>query len=344
VRSRFQQNLHLLLAAGALAFSTGCPAISDLPAPGAMLTQQEPDGGREYHLYVPSHYRDEQRWPLVVTCHGTNPFDSARAQRDEWKGIAETKGFLVVAPELVGTSALPAKVDEQISRQAEDEKAILSIVRGIRAARSIDETRIFLTGWSAGAYAVLYTGLRHPDLFRALALRQGNFKPEFVEVCIPFIDRYQPILVTYGNLDPLVPKEQAEASIEWLRSNEMRPEVKERAGAHRRDPQPVYEFFADVVKNRPWIRILVEDDPRDPMHVKFSVRSSFEPVKYLWDFGDHERSPVAAPDHRYDKPAMYTVRVALYTAGDKPYVRQIHLQMPRIRLGVQAATEPATHP
>jgi len=323
------------LSAMVLTCSTGCPVVNNLPAPGRELSQREPEYGREYKLYVPSNYRNSRDWALVVTCHGTSPWDNADRQFDEWKGLAEQKGFLLVAPDLVGTRGdfVPAP-PEQIRRQQEDEETILSIVRTIQAARSIDPSRIFLTGWSAGGYAVLYTGLRHPDVFRALCVRQGNFDPAFMEPCLPFMDPHQPIQIMYGDVDVLM-KDQGLACVDWLREHGLSPTVLERPGFHKRDPEPVFAFFADVVRHRPWVRMNVRDDPTDPMHVYLALRTSFEPSKYLWDLGDGEtRLPLANPDHRYGKAGLYTVRVAVWSNKGGPYVRQVQLQIPRVRLGV----------
>ena len=323
--------------------------VSNLPAPGRVLTQRDPEYRRKYRLYVPTRCRADRPWPLVVACHGTRPWDTARRQLDTWKGLAEQKGFLLAAPELVGTAFPTPSTQEQISRQMDDERAILAMVRSIRAARSVDEARIFLTGWSAGAYAVLFTGLRHPDIFRALAIRQGNFDAALVEPCIPFLDRYQPIMLLYGSIDPL--KEDALASRDWLRSHGLEPRMRERPGPHRRGPEEEFAFFAHVVRRRPWIRIHVRDNPLDDMEVSFSVKSSFEPISRLWDFGDDasdrweagEEEPSRAPDarHRYAKPGLYTVRVKLEAPNGKSFARSIRLQVPRIRLGV---TPPSTGP
>ena len=160
---------------------TGCPVVSNREAPGLQLTQQDPESDRQYQLYVPTRYGDNgagRKWPLVVTCHGTKPWDTAPRQFDEWKGLAEQKGFLLVAPDLLGTRGdVPPKPADQIALQLQDEKAILSIVRTIQAARAVDPSRIFLTGWSAGGYAVLFTGLRHPDVFRACRCGRGTSIP-----------------------------------------------------------------------------------------------------------------------------------------------------------------------
>jgi len=313
---------------------TGCLVVNNLPAPGKSLTLTEPILNCQYYLYVPTGYSRRSKWPMVITCHGTIPWDTAKRQFDEWKGLAEQKGFLLVAPELVGTSGFHPKTEKQIKRQIRDEEAIMSIIRSIRGARSVDDNRIFLTGWSAGSYAVLFTGLRHPDVFRALSIRQGNFNPAFFEPCIPFLDRYQPVQVMFGHIDPI---DKTDACVEWLRRHEVEPDVLERPGSHQRDPLPVFKFFADVIGKRPMIRINVHDDPADLMKVKFGIKSSFEPERYRWDFGDGQGSVIASPQHKYEKPGLYNLRVATWAPKGKPHIRSIQLQMPRVRLG---ATRP----
>ncbi len=327
----------MTLATLTLVCCTGCPVVSNLPAPAPVQRLREPDSGREYRLYVPEGYPQERSFPLVVTCHGTRPFDTAELQIEEWKGLAQQKGFVVVAPELIGTRGdFPPEPAEQLRRQFEDEQAILAIVRAVRASRRVDQTRVFLTGWSAGGYAVLFTGLRHPEVFRALSLRQTNFDARYVEPCVPFLDRFQAVQVIYGDLDPL--KEGATACIQWLRDRDLEPEVLGRAGTHRRDPRPVFDFFVQVVRRRPWINVRIQDDLQDPMGVSFGLRTSLEPVRYLWQFGDGRSSPVAAPSHRYERPGLYTVTVQLWTAGGKRHARSVQVQVPRIRLGTAPAT------
>ena len=326
----------------ALAFSTGCPVVQNLPSPGRVVKEREPETRRAYSLYVPAKYSSARSWPLVITCHGTPPWDTAAAQFEEWRGLAERRGFLLAAPELVGTHGdIVPPPAEQIRRQMEDEETILALVRTIKGAYAIDDNRVFLTGWSAGGYAVLFTGLRHPDIFRALSVRQGNFDPAFVEPCVPFLDRHQAIQVTFGSEDVLLAKQPANC-IAWLRSHDIEPTLQERAGFHKRDPVPVAAFFVDVATHRQWIRVNVKDDPADPMKLTFGVRSTFEPARFLWDFGDGtERVAVAAPTHQYEKPGSFTVRVALWPAKGDPYVRHVQVQVPRVRLGVAPATAPA---
>ncbi len=314
------------------ALAGGCAVVSNLPAPGDFQTLQEPEYGRTYHTYIPSYYDANRRWPLLIACHGTVPFDTAERQRDQWAGLAEQKGFLVAAPELLGTSGLPPEPQKQIQLQGDDEKAILSVVQAMRASRRVEDTRVFMSGWSAGGYAVLYTGLRHPEVFRGLSISQGNFTAAFVEPCIPFIDHHQSVQIIYGSEDPL--NKEAVACGDWLRMHGITPVVIVRPGIHKRDLPPVIDFFEKTVREKAWVRIQVREDIQDDQQVTLSVSGSFEPKRYLWDFGDGgQRSEQASPTHRYAQPGQYAVKVALWDPQGRTVVRQIELRVPRIRLG-----------
>jgi len=326
--------MRALVVAG-LAAGPGCIVINPGHAPGPVLRLREPDTRRDYLLYVPSTYTPDQAWPLVIACHGSRLLDSPRLQIDEWKALAESKGFLVIAPELEGAS-LPADPGQALARLRRDEGAILAILAHVRAARNIDTNLVFLAGWQAGAYPALYTGLKNPNVFRAIGLRQPGFDARLVEPCLPYVDHQQPVLIVYGVAD--LDRSQSQAAAEWFRRNRMAVNEQEVSGAGRRDPTPIYAFLRDTVRAQPWIRLAVaEVDPSRPLTVAFSVESSIPLDLYQWDFGDGGSSKVAQPEHTYAKAGTYRVRVTV-TSGKKSYARQIEIRLPRTRLG---ATQPA---
>ena len=194
-RNRLLKHSHMtpLLSGCALLLSPGCTPYRDATVPNRVMRWTEPATKSHYLLYVPSKYRHSAEWSLVVLCHGTWPWDTPHRQIRGWAKLAEDKGFLVAAPQLSGTSAATKPpVRKQIARQSEDERRILGTVRHICGAYNISEDRIFLTGWSAGSYAALYTGLRNPQIFRALALQQGNFESGYLAEVAGRIDPHQP--------------------------------------------------------------------------------------------------------------------------------------------------------
>jgi len=319
----------------------GCPVTQNVDVPGIIQRVENPEGQYTYYLYVPSYYKPRRVWALVVTCHGTPPWDTAERQIKEFVDLAERKGFLVASPELRGTRGdfVPSP-PEQIARQLADEKVILSVVSQIQAAYNVGQDRVFLTGWSAGGYAVLFTGLRHPEVFRALAVRQGNFDPRFLEPCLPFLDPYQPICVIYGSTDLL--KSQAEACLQWLRDHHMFVSYRETVGAHRRHPEEAYKFFRKCLERYPWIRVYATGcGPARPTGVRFRAVCSPKPVAYSWDFGDGQKSSEVRPLHVYRRKGEYTVRLSVRLRNGRVHSRTVRIQVPPALLGVSA---PSTMP
>lgn len=301
----------------------GCPVLTSLPTQ-APIEELTLEGGAKYFLYVPSTYDRRRAYPLVIACHGTNPYDSAYAQIREWALFAEQNDLIVAAPILVGTRGdfRPAAA-EQIRRQEIDERTILSLVTVLKAARNIAEEQVFLTGWSAGSFAILHTGLKHPDIFRALAIRQGTFNAEFIDIPADQCDRWQPIFVYYGVADPL--REESLACIEWLRGRNLFVERREMLGGHKREPVTVsWDFFTKIVRERPWIRLRsARPDMTQRRRVKFWCESKPAYKALRWEFGDGNTSVEPAPTHEYAAPGRYEVLCKAQLVGGKAYQRSI---------------------
>jgi predicted esterase len=301
----------------------GCPALSRLPTQAAVMELTEERTHRPYLLYVPSTYSDKLSWPLVVACHGTRPYDGAASQMKEWAKFAEDRGIVVAAPNLSSVRGdFPPPPQKQIARQREDEQAILAIVSVLKRRYNIAEERVFMTGWSAGAYPILDTGLRNPDVFRALAIRQGTFDDRFMDVPPDRIDRWQRILVIYGMADFL--RGQSKALIKWLRDAGLTVDEREIAGSHRRiGPELPWRFFRDVIRKTPWVRIRVGIvDPYEPRTLRFRLDAIPQVNRQKWFFGDGGESYDASPVHAYARPGRYEVTVNVALANGIKYPRR----------------------
>jgi len=301
-----------------------------------IIRDVEPETGAKYYLAVPSKHTPDKQWTLIVTCHGTPPWDTASQQIGKWASLAEEKGVVVAAPVLEGTASdkLFPSVRRQLAKQERDERVILSLVERLRPAYNIDPSRVFLTGWSGGGYAVLYTGLGHPEVFRALALHQANFDERFVAPVKSRLDPYQPVQVSFGITDLLKP--QAEAALTWLREQRMAYAIpQELSGVHRLLPDVAYQFFQRCMREYPWIVVTAYASRSDQlMAVKFHVRSSPPADAYLWDFGDGSIARTPTPEHLYSEPGTYNVQVTLKTKAGHQHVRTIRVSVPVARIGV----------
>ena len=306
-----------------LPFCAGCPSLTPYPTQANVQQMSEPETGRHYLLYVPSIYSDKRTWPLVLACHGTQPYDTPERQMSEWAQFGEDKGIIVVAPVLEAAKGdFPPPAAQQIELQRGDEAAMLGMVRTTKNAYRVAEEQVFMTGWSAAAYDILHTGMGHPDIFRALLIRQGTFDPAFVDVSDRVIDKWQPIKVIYGKTDFL--RDQTVACIKWLRDQGQYVEELEVAGTHRRlDPATAWTFFMEVVKKRPWIRVRAwAPDPHQPRTMRFAFDSVPAARGQKWFFGEGEETFDAQPTHTFSAAGDHTVTVNVDLGGGRKYQRK----------------------
>jgi dienelactone hydrolase len=325
-----RQIVPLLLILAGLPWWCGCPATERLPSAAPVRDLTDERTQRSYLLYVPSTYSDKTAYPLVVACHGTWPYDTPELQMREWASFAENQGIIVVAPLLAATKGdFPPPPDKQIALQGEDEQAILAIVAALKRQYHIAEERVFMTGWSAGAYSMLHTGLRNPDIFRAFAIRQGSFDARFLDIPKDRLDRWQRILVIYGMTDFL--RDQSKAMVTWLRDQKMYVDEEEIPGSHRRiDPKLAWKYFCRVVKESPWVRVRsYETDPADPRVIRFCLDAVPAVKKVSWTFGEGQESSELSPVHTFAEGGRYEIKAEVELQDRKKYTRKQVVQVSR---------------
>lgn len=246
---RFLRLLPLL----ALCFA-GCPITQpqDTPVPHQVLRDQVTN--TKYYLYVPSTYNRNKTWPLVITLHGTNPWDDAWMQIREWKALAERRQFLVVAPVLrhFSTDGIsPVPLSTRLESLEKDDRAILAIYDEITHRYRVDPKRILLTGFSAGGFPMYYTGLKHPEKFAALIARACNGDPRILDqIGITKRTKRIPVIIFYGKDDLGRIQKQSIASFQWLRRHgwtRQNSKWKEIRGGHLRRPETCYSYWATYV-------------------------------------------------------------------------------------------------
>lgn len=310
----------------------GCLPTQRLPEQAAIAEHVEHDTGRNYLLYVPSTYSRDREWPLIVACHGTWPYDTAEFQMREWAKFAEYKDVIVVAPDLLSAKGdfVPSP-EKQMALQREDEKAILGVVDEVKRRYTVAESQVFMTCWSAGSFPLLYTGLRHPDVFRALFIRQGTFDERFLDIPEDQLNRWQMIKVVYGKTDML--RQQSIECIKWLQDRNLYVVREEMPGSHRRiDPSHSWRFFKQVIDERPWIKLTLR--PRDlsnPMAIHFDLESVPPAKKQKWFFGDGGESYDVSGVHQYAQPGVYEVTVNVAMRNGKKFARTQTIRVAGVR-------------
>lgn len=224
----------------------GCPLPPSTPTPEDYRTVRAATVEGQYHIYVPSYYSSDRAWPLVVTLHGTNPWDTYTLQIKEWDALAEREGFIVVAPKLKSPQGVLPRVRKYwYEHLREDEQLILSVVDEVSGNYSVDRRAVLLTGFSAGGYPLYWTGLRHPDVFNMLIARACNSDVEmFEKIEVTKEAQKLPIRIFWGRDDLAKIRRESWSALAWLRNHYyLKADREEVAGGHRRMPERAYQLW-----------------------------------------------------------------------------------------------------
>ena len=320
------------------AFHPGCSALIDPNVPERIQRHVEPLGEEPYLLYVPSSYDRTLSWPLVVVCHSSFS-DSPNKQIRHWTEQAESRGFLVVAPKIRSTyRALGSSITDHISKLRRDERTVLNAIRHVQGAHHISEDRIFIHGWSGGAYAALYVGLKNPDVFRTVSLLQPRFDSGLNNDIARQIDPYQAVFINYSSSDAIFGK-NASACVDWLRDHGANVVDDPFGPSRASSTERIVDFYEDNTRKHAWIRVhLVHADDENRLVVQFKARCSYKPLQYRWQFGDGDESPVAEPIHVYAKPGTYLVTLSIAGPKDRRDSRTFDVSVPQARLSYHRPT------
>lgn len=330
-----RDNVKARLATASVWFAVvvaGCARYIDPRVPEPIRPRVAPQGRVEYLLYRPSSYDRKRTWPLVVTCHGAFP-DSPNRQIRSWTQFAESYGFLVVAPKLRKVELpWPSTTRDEVARLRENDRDVLAVLRHIQGSHNVSEDRVFIHGRSGGAHTALYSGLRHPDIFRAVAISDPKFDRLLLGDVADCVDSYQPVLVDHALADAITGKD-AQRAATWLDDRCLNVVISSHGRFSGPDAQPAVDFFETVVRRYPWMHIrAIAADEDNPLQVRFRVKCSFRPTRVEWALGDGSTSSDADPLHTYTSPKTYVVSLAAHDPDGRTHHRRAALALPEVSL------------
>ena len=199
---------------------------------------------RWYTRYVPASY-DGAPVPLVVDLHGYLSGSAGQAAMSGFGAVADEAGFVVVTPQ--GTSDLPFWNAVPHAELPDDIAFLGSVIDDASAELCIDPTRVYVDGFSNGAFLTSLVACRMSDRVAAVATVAGLLLPDG---CAPA--RPVPILAIHGTedrhvgfagppnpgLDDLAWNDQSRAAFDGLRFADVRTSARDWAALNGCDPEP----------------------------------------------------------------------------------------------------------
>jgi len=170
------------------------------------------------------------RPPLLVVVHGYAQ-DGERQQR--WMHRAVPEHFAAAYPDgihrfEVRRSGRPPRIGHAwyffsadrpafLASLEESEDALWSMVDGMAERLGADPARVWLAGFSQGAYLVNVAALRRPERVAGWISQCGNLREDYLRGAQPALDG-KPVLLQYGEHDENLPEGAAEACRDLIAS------------------------------------------------------------------------------------------------------------------------------
>ena len=210
-----------------------------------------------YLIVEPDDYAPEVEYALVILLHGFG------ASMDDLAGLCpaiDRTGYLyafpnapmpfTIGPGVTGYGWTPPR-GEGTAEDAQRAKGLLeTFFQEVMDLYRVPAGKVILGGFSQGGGMTYRCGLARPDTFRGLvALSSVLPEPDELRPTLP-VERTQPIFVSHGVHDDILPVEHGRRAREFLEAEGYEPDYREYPMRHEISP----DVMGDLV---PWIKALL---------------------------------------------------------------------------------------
>jgi len=157
---------------------------------------------RTYRAYVPTTYNPDDPMPLVIVLHGRPDSGFGIAYITDMNPVAEEEGFIAVYPDGLDMSwnyYYGISTAIQKDYVGDDGQFLRDLIVELSQDLNIDQSRIYVTGFSNGGFMTQYLACAEADQFAAFAVVGATFYPGLDRLCEDTPP--QPILFMHGTED-----------------------------------------------------------------------------------------------------------------------------------------------
>src|SRR3989344_2852801 len=156
--------------------SSGSGSVST--GQSAAFTMNFAGAQRTYILHVPSGYDSSKRYSLMVSYHGEGGSGAGQEQKTGFNAVADENGFFVAYPSAV-------RGDWKLTGGSNDIEFSKAFISAIENAYSIDSSRIYVSGFSAGGSLAQAMACVATDTIAGMAYASNTLGPKKAEQCKP---------------------------------------------------------------------------------------------------------------------------------------------------------------
>lgn len=179
-------------------------------------TFRDDDGDHQYTVYLPSGFRTDRKYPVILFLHGAGERGKDGKKQltvglaPYLKAKAASYPFVVVFPQC---EDMEGQLLSNWTAGTADANRALKILDEVQAKFPTDPKRTVLMGWSMGGYGAWSLGAAHPERWSAVVALSGGANPETVAKL-----KDTPVWAFHGAKDKIVPVVESRAAVDALKA------------------------------------------------------------------------------------------------------------------------------
>ncbi len=188
------------------------------------------------YLYTPENMPDNA--PLVLSLHGSNMTAAEQAEITHWAKLADAWKFYVVHVEALEgacnysnpmlTTCFNSEDPNHYKRGMGEAESIKEMVDYVKDNFSVDDRKVYITGFSSGGMMSLAVAAAYPEVFASVGIISGgpfygdkgepsffsrtsaeDWKARFKESCPDYKGEYPTFIYSAGSMDMMLPPSYA---------------------------------------------------------------------------------------------------------------------------------------